>query len=156
MATKKAAPPTKRDSLRREGVLNLHPDGVTDPLFQHSDFFDRDDLVQVKYEMLRRVQIDKQPVSSTASAFGLSRPTFYQTQADFAAKGLAGLLPSKRGPQHPHKLTAEVLDFVNQIRADDPALRLDMVAETVHDRFGVTVHPRSIERALARREKKRR
>jgi hypothetical protein len=29
---------------------------VTDPLFRDSAFFDPDDLVQVKYEMLRSVQ----------------------------------------------------------------------------------------------------
>ncbi len=155
MATKKTSSPAKRDSLRREGALNPHPQAVTDPLFQDSEFFDRDDLIQVKYEMLRRVHVDKQPVSQAASAFGLSRPTFYQAQAGFAENGLAGLLPQKRGPRHPHKLTTEVLDFIAQARAEDSTLRFDAVARTVRERFGVTVHPRSIERALARQEKKR-
>lgn len=155
MASKKASSPTKRDSLRREGALNPHPQTVTDPLFQDSDFFDRDDLIQVKYEMLRRVQIGKQPVSQAASAFGLSRPTFYQAQTGFAENGLAGLLPQKRGPRHPHKLTAEVLNFIAQARSEDPALRFDAVAKVVRERFSVTIHPRSIERALAQQEKKR-
>jgi transposase len=156
MATKKPSSPAKRDSLRREGALNPHPQTVTDLLFQGSDFFDRDDLIQVKYEMLRRVEIDKQPVSQAASAFGLSRPTFYQAQSGFAENGLAGLLPQKRGPRHPHKLTVEVLGFISQARAEDPALLLDAMVKAVRERFGVTVHPRSIERALARQEKKRR
>jgi len=155
MAIKKPSAPAKRESLRREGALNPHPQAVTDPLFQDSDFFDRDDLIQVKYEMLRRVQVDKQPVSQAASAFGLSRPTFYQAQTGFAENGLAGLLPQKRGPRHPHKLTAEVLDFIAQARAEDPVPRFDSVAKAVRERFGVTVHPRSIERALARQGKKR-
>jgi hypothetical protein len=67
----------KRDALRRNGTLNPHPDVVTDSLFRTGDFFDPDDLVQVKYEMLRRVRLDKQSVSQSASAFGFSRPTFY-------------------------------------------------------------------------------
>lgn len=155
MATKKTPSPAKRDSLHRDGALNPHPQTVSDPLFQDSEFFDRDDLIQVKYEMLRRVQVDKQPVSQAASAFGLSRPTFYQTQAGFAENGLAGLLPHKRGPRNPHKLTAEVLSFTAQARAENPALRFEALAQAVRERFGVTVHPRSIERALARQEKKR-
>src|SRR6266852_2146362 len=58
----------KRDALRQQGCLNPHPEQVADPLFQQSDFFDAHDLVQVKYEMLRRVQIDQQPVSQAAAA----------------------------------------------------------------------------------------
>ena len=83
----------KREALKRYGTLNPHPDGVTDPLFQTGDFFDPDDLVQVKYEMLRRVRVDKQSVSQSASAFGFSRPTYYQAEDDFQREGLAGLLP---------------------------------------------------------------
>jgi hypothetical protein len=89
---------SKRDALKRHGTLNPHPDVVTDPLFQTGDFFDPDDLVQVKYEMLRRVRVDKHPVSQSASAFGFSRPTYYQAEADFQRDGVMGLLPEKRGP----------------------------------------------------------
>ena len=73
----KAAKKSKRDALKRHGTLNPHPNAVTDPLFQTGDFFDRDDLVQVKYEMLRRVTVDKQSVTQSATAFGFSRPTYY-------------------------------------------------------------------------------
>ncbi len=52
------------------GTLHLHPETVTDPLFQNSDFFDPRDLVQVKYEMLRRALIDKASITDAASAFG--------------------------------------------------------------------------------------
>jgi hypothetical protein len=84
-------------------------------LFRIGDLFDPDDLVQVKYEMLRRLRLDKQSVSQSASAFGFSRPTFYQAGEDFQRDGLAGLLPSKRGPHQGHKLTPEVLDLGLQL-----------------------------------------
>ena len=109
--------PAKIRTLRQHGVLNPHPEAVTDPLFQTGDFFDSQDLLQVKYEMLRRVQIDKAPVTETAAAFGLSRPAFYQAQHAVALQGLAGLIPLKRGPHGAHKLTAAVLDFVLRQRA---------------------------------------
>jgi transposase len=145
---------SKRDALKRNGNLNPHPEVVTDPLFRTGDFFDAHDLVQVKYEMLRRVRVDKQSVSQSASAFGFSRPTFYQSEEDFQRDGLSGLLPGKRGPRQGHKLTPEVLDFAIQLRASDPAIRLPDLADAIQKRFAITTHPRSIERALGRQEKK--
>jgi hypothetical protein len=147
---------SKRDALKRHGTLNPHPDVVTDPLFQTGDFFDSDDLVQVKYEMLRRVRVDKHPVSQSASAFGFSRPTYYQAEADFQRDGVMGLLREKRGPRQGHKLTSEVLDFAAQLRASDPSVRPPALAAAIQKRFAITAHPRSIERALGRQEKKRR
>jgi hypothetical protein len=85
--------------LQQQGTLNPHPEKVSDSLFQHSDFFDPQDLVQVKYEMLRRVKVDKHSVSRSATAFGMSRPTFYQAQMDFqqAHPGSTGLYPPAAG-----------------------------------------------------------
>ena len=143
-------------ALRQQGVLHPHPQKVSDPLFQHSDFFEPRDLVQVKYEMLRRVETEKHPVSQAATAFGFSRPTFYQAQADFQRGGLVGLIPEKRGPRTAHKLTGEVLEFLRQQRLAEPSLRRAELVARVRQRFGLQVHPRSIERALRRQEKKRR
>ena len=152
----RSAKKSKRDSLKRYGALNLHSNLVRDPLFQTGDFFDPDDRVQVKYEMLRRVKIDKQPVSQSASDFGFSRPTYYQAETDFQRDGLVGLLPEKRGPRQGHKLTPETLEFLVELRTSDPSLRSLDLAAAIQKQFGVAVHPRSIERALSRQEKKRR
>jgi hypothetical protein len=151
----KAAKKSKRDTLRRHGTLNPHPNAVTDPLFETGDFFARDDVVQVKYEMLRRVTVDKQSVTQSATAFGFSRPTYYQAEADFQRDGLFGLLPEKRGPRQGHKLTPDVLDFAMQLRTSDPSLRPLDLAAAIQERFTINAHPRSIERALKRSEKKR-
>jgi hypothetical protein len=152
-------PPRKRgkqEALREQGTLNPHPEKVTDSLFQENDFFDPRDLVQVKYEMLRRVQVDKAAVTQTSSAFGFSRVSFYQAQSTFDQHGLVGLLPGKRGPREAHKLTPEVLEFVTRTRVAQPALKFEDLAQEVARQFGTEVHPRSIERALARGQKKRR
>src|SRR5260370_13951618 len=98
----------KVDALRADGTLNRHADEVTDPVFVAHEFFDARDVVQVKYEMLRRVEVDAQAVAPTAAAFHLSRPSFYQAQRAFQQQGLGGLLPQKRGPRGGHKLTAAV------------------------------------------------
>jgi transposase len=147
-------PKTKRQTLRRHGTLNPHPETVTYPLFHSSDFFDPADLVQVKYEMLRQVHVDKHSVSESADAFGLSRPSFYQAQAALQKDGLFGLLPHKRGPQGGHKLTIEVMQFVAKQRTADPSLTAQQLAESVRKRFQVQVHARSIQRQLLRQKKR--
>jgi hypothetical protein len=153
MPPRSPVPHSKRQTLRRHGTLNPHPETVAYPLFQNSGFFDPDDLMQVKYEMLRQVHVDQRSVSESADACGLSRPSFYQAQAALQEHGLFGLLPHKRGPQSGHKLTAEVMEFVAQLRTTDPSLTPQQLADSVQNRFRVQVHPRSIQRQLLRQKK---
>lgn len=153
--TKTKAPDPKFDALRQHGSLNAHPQRVSDPLFAAVDFFDSRDLVQLKYEMLRRVSAEGHSVAQSAKAFGLSRPSFYQAQAALQREGLAGLLAKKRGPRRAHKLDPEVMEFVQELLAQEPALSSAQLVARVRQRFELQVHPRSIERALLRREKKR-
>lgn len=145
----------KLQALRQQGTLNLRPQAVIDELFADSGFFDARDLVQVKYEMLRRVEKDGHSISAAAAAFGFSRPSFYQTHFAFEQGGLAGLVPLKRGPKKAHKMTEEIVDFLREERQRDPSLRTAQLADLVKERFQVVVHPRTIERGLARSQKKR-
>jgi transposase len=146
----------KQQSLRTHGVLHRHPEAVTDQLFQQLDFFDPRDLLQVKYEMLRRVEVDGYSVSAVAPAFGLSRPSFYDARSAWQQEGLAGLLPKKRGPHGGHKLTAEIVMFLRSKYSNDGSLTPPALAAQVAAHFAIEVHPRSIERALQRAEKKHR
>lgn len=149
-------PDLKRQALRAHGALHPRPHQVTDEMFSDNEFFDPDDLVQVKYEMLRRVRVDGQPISQAAANSGLSRPTFYKAHAVFEAEGMAGLVPSKPGPHGPYKLTDEVMVFIEQARAQQPPQNAVQLSQLLAKQMDVEVHPRSIERALARREKKQR
>ena len=146
----------KAEALRAQGALHPHPETVQDPVFGSHEFFDPRDLVQVRYEMLRRVDIDHQSVASTTEAFGCSRPTFYQAHAAFKAQGLPGLVPRKRGPQGAHKLDEAVMAFVHGQRTDDPTVSVPALLAQIRRRFGLAVHRRTLERALRREEKKRR
>jgi len=145
----------KQDVLRQLATLNPRPDGVTHALFEASEFFDPHDLLQVKYEMLRLVNVDKHSISDAAKACGFSRPSFYQAQSAFEQSGLAGLIAHKPGPHAGHKLTPQVLQFLIEARSIDPQVRADQLAHWVRQRFGVHVHPRSIERQLSRKKKPR-
>jgi transposase len=150
--------PKELKALKQQGTLSPRPGGVTCLLFQDSDdsdFFDPRDLVQVKYEMVRRAQIDQESVSQAAAEFGFSRPAFYQAQSAFQRQGGLGLVPRKRGPRRPHKLTEPVMDFVGQTRASQPSLGFVKLAGQLEEKFGLQVHPRSLERRLVQRQKKR-
>jgi transposase len=146
----------KLDALRRTGSLNARPQAVTDPVFRGNDFFDARDLVQVKYEMLRRVRVDRHSVSATAAEFGLSRPSYYQAQAAFERDGLPGLVARKRGPRGAHKLTDQILAFALAAKVDDPSVTAARLVPLIRERFGVTLHSRTIERGLERHRKKAR
>ena len=150
---KKATEDKKAAALREKGALHPHPEGVREEAFQGHEFFDARDLVQVRYEMLRRHRVDERPVSEVAASFGLSRQAFYETKAAFEAQGVAGLLPHRKGPQRAHKCTDEVLDFVEAWQETAPSR--EKADEAVWKRFGIRINPRSIDRALIRRKKKR-
>jgi transposase len=140
--------------LKRTGTFNPHAEGVTDPLFRESPFFDSRDLLQARYEMLRRHRVEGRSILETAAAFGVSRPTFYQSQAAFERSGLAGLLPQQRGPKGGHKLSPEVLDYVRSLKESEPALTTMQCVQSIQKRFGITIHRRTWERAGRRIKKK--
>lgn len=150
-----APPDPKAAALRAVGALHSRPQAVRDPLFDEREFFDRRDRVQVKYEMLRRHQPEGRAVTDVARAFGVSRQAFYQAQAAFRAAGIPGLLPRPKGPRRARKCSDAILDFVEAWRAAHPAQSASAAAEAVRKRFGVAIHPRSLDRALVRRKKKR-
>lgn len=146
-------PDPKLAALAQSGTAHRHPEAVHDPAWRAGTFFDPRDLVQVKYEMLRRVRIEGASIQAAAAAFGFSRPAFYRAQRAFAAAGLTGLIPQRPGPRHAAKLTEEVLDFVERAAQDDPAATTRDLLAAVRTRFGVVVHRRSLERARRRRGK---
>lgn len=142
--------------LQENGVFNRSHAQVHDPLFEEHEFFCPYDLIQVKYEMVRRVYADEWTVSRAAERYGFSRVSFYEIQKTIKHEGIAGLIPRKRGPKSAHKLTDEVMRFVERQLEKDPALRAPAIADLLEEEYGVTIHPRSIDRALERSKKKRR
>jgi len=154
MARKRSDP--KEEALRVARALNPRPEAVTAAEFAVSEFFDPRDLVQVKYEMLRRARQDGSTVSDAAAAFGLSRPSFYEAKAAYEAAGIPGLLPKRPGPRGAHKLTQTVVERLAAAVAAQPSLSSVDLADLAQREFGVRVHPRSVERALARHPKDQR
>ena len=143
----------KAERLKASHILNRRPERVRAAWFQTGTFFDAHDLVQVKYEMLRHVSHDKASKAEAAALFGFSRPAFYQAHAALARDGLVGLLPRQRGPKRAHKLTPEVMSFIDQRLSEEPQVHARALARQIKTHLKLSVHPRSIERALARKKK---
>ena len=141
----------KGEELAVRRSLNPRPEAVSDAVFGAEEFFDARDVVQVKYEMVRRVRVDKAAVTEAARTFGFSRPSYYEAASSLDEGGLPALVPDKPGPRGPHKLTAEVVDHLEALAAGDASLSSAQLTAALRERFGLSVHPRSVERALARR-----
>ena len=135
----------RRRLLEASGLLHVRPEAVTAPLFvgQEAFFFPADKL-QVKYEMLRAHVVDGLGVSAAAEAHGYSRAAFYLVSCAFEDGGMAGLIDQRPGRRGPLKLSAEIADFVRLAEASVSGAQL---AREVEERFGVSLHRRTIERA---------
>ena len=144
----------KSETLRQHSALNPRADGVKDDLFAEYEFFDTRDTVQVKYEMLRRVQKDGWPVSQSAKTFGFSRNAFYQAKMAFQQAGIFGLFRHRPGPRRAHKFSDEVMDFIKSALEENESLSTVDLRRLIKEQFGISVHRRSIERTLKGRQKK--
>ncbi|BCI87853.1 hypothetical protein NIIDMKKI_30590 [Mycobacterium kansasii] len=98
---RKRKPDAKEAALAESRTLNPRPEAVHDEQFAASEFFDARDLVQVKYEMVRRVRVDGAPVTAAAAAFGFSRPSYYEAATAVDRDGLGGLVPASRPAARP-------------------------------------------------------
>jgi transposase len=139
---------SKRDVLIEEGTFNPAPDKVRDPKFRGGEFFDPHDAVQVKYEMLRRVSVDKLSITDAADEYGVSRPTYYQAKAHFDTAGIAGLVHARPGPRGPHKLDDDIMAFLKARLVSGEPVRARELAMLVRNELHIELHPRTIERAL--------
>ncbi|MEO5862698.1 MAG: hypothetical protein ABIQ03_09590 [Burkholderiales bacterium] len=78
--------------------------------------------------------------------------SLYQAEAGFLREGVAGLLPKPRGPKGAQKLNTQVMAFIEKRRPNDGAMHARALAQEIKSALGLSVHPRSIERALARKK----
>lgn len=141
---------SKKRALRESGALHPRPEAVQDELFLQDEFFDPHDVMQVKYEMLRRHRQEGKSVTEIARAFGTSRQAFYTAKQIFERRGILGLIPKRRGPRAAHKCSEDVLRFAHHWQEAHPNEPTPRLAEVIEQHFGIRIHPRTVSRALAR------
>lgn len=146
----------KIDYLKENGTFNPNASVVKDELFTKDVFFDSKDIVQVKYEMLRKVSKENCSVKKVVYLFGMSRPYYYKLKDAFDKKGIAGLLPVKRGPKGAFKFTDDIAGFINRMVEEEPTLTNHQIAQKINAQFKVIIHPRTIERRRKCQKKRKR
>jgi transposase len=129
---------------------------VRDERFHPGAFFDPADVIQRKYEMLRRHRVDGLSVTEAAALFGVSRQTFYKVAHDFDVHGLVGLSPAKpkakTGPRGGWKCTGEVLAYAARRRRQRPALGLAALTREVEERFRIRLTSEALRIALGKHD----
>ena len=141
---------TKLEALRKSGTYYASAEKVSDELFGNHEFFDARDLVQVKYEMLRRVREDGLSVTEAVRRFGFSRTAFYQALSIFEQQGMPGLIPKRPGPKDAHKLSKSVMAFLEQQLADHASLKPTEMVELVSSASGPLFQDTSTPNAPAK------
>jgi len=139
-------------SLEQAGLLHPAPEAVlAEPFRSHPAFFASFDKVQVKYEMLRGHVLGGQTATAAAAAHGYSRASFYLVAAAFERAGMVGLLDERPGRRGPLKLSPEVVVFLEGRRRERPGASAAELASELERAMGVTLHRRTVERALGGR-----
>ena len=134
------------DFLRRARCLHLTPERVQDGRFiEQPDFFDQKDIVQVKYELLRRCKVEGHDVAPTCLNFGFSRTTYYKVQQAFLDGGLPALMGQPRGRLKPIKVTDAVRGYVISEKAKDPKLSARHMVAALKERYNVRLSERMIQ-----------
>jgi len=140
--------PIKDDVLRESGCFNANHERVTAGIFRSTPFFDRKDVVQVKYEMIRAGSNGESSITEIAEAFGFSRKSYYQASDAFNVGGLGALVPKKTGPKSAHKLNSEMQKFIDSYLTDNKKAKAGEITAAIEAKMGIRIHPRTVHRFL--------
>ena len=78
--------------------------------------FDAGDEVGRRLAAVQLVETEIARPSQVASGFAVTCNTLWRWRCEFAADGVAGLVPGKRGPTGPFKLTDEVVARIRELQ----------------------------------------
>jgi transposase len=144
---------SKRRALQEARAFNAHPERVQAIFFHGHPFFDPEDKAQVKYEMLRRRELEGAPLVETCQEFGFTRESYRHIVERFRLEGMAGLFEKKRGRRQPLKVTESVRQWLNNAHEREPNLGAEELAQRLEEQSGVRLSRRTVYRALAHEKK---
>jgi transposase len=138
----------KDETLKRNGSFNKNHENVSAGIFNTTPFFDKRDIVQVKYEMIRAASKKEGSITEIADLYGFSRKSYYQISKAFETDGLCALLPKKTGPKGASKLNPDVMEFIDSFIASHKNAKSKEISAALEIEKGIKVHPRTIYRHL--------
>jgi transposase len=142
----------RRDSVSKQcilvenGTFNRNYGKVQEERFTSDAFYDPQDIVQVKYEMLRTANETQRSIEEIAGKFGFSRAAFYKIKTSYNAEGVSAFVPDKSGPKNALKLTSEHQKFINDYLERNPDASSGSIAAILYEERGLRVSKRTIER----------
>ena len=137
---------TKKNILLENGTFNKNSNKVTDRRFLENEFYDPQDLVQVKYEMLKTARESERSISEVAESFGFSRAAFYKIKTSFEKEGVTALIPDKSGPKAARKLTTEYQRFIDSYLISNPDASSGCITALLKNERGLEISKRTVER----------
>ena len=69
---------SREESLKKSGCYNSNHEKVSASVFETTPFFDKKDIVQVKYEMIRAASKNESSITEIANLYGFSRKSYYK------------------------------------------------------------------------------
>ena len=114
-------------------------------VLEATDFYNPDDTIQKRYEMLRRKYIDGLKIKEAAKKFGYSVPYFKKLKKKFDNKGIEGLKPMKKGPKGRHPKTKKCTQIIISNR--EKGMNIYENSENLK-RKGYNISPTTVHRVL--------
>lgn len=136
----------KRKLLKQLRGLHTDPDRVQSVLFRDHTFFDAEDKAQVKYEMLRRREVERAGLVETCRQFGFTRESYRHILDRFEREGMAGLFERKPGRRGPLKVTDEVRRCLQREQEQEPQVGIEELSRRCYEQTGVKLSRRTIYR----------
>lgn len=140
---------SKRTTLQQARAWNPDPEHVKADLFVTHPFFDPEDRAQVRYEMLRRREVERAPLEVSCREFGFTRESYRHLLERFRSEGMQGLFNRKAGRRNPLKTNDQVRRFLCREHERDPSLRPEELARLCYEQFSVSISRRTVYRVLA-------
>lgn len=111
------------------GLVETGEGGVVFVSGQATFAFAAGDEVGRRLAAVQLVEAKIASVAAVTAGFGLAQATLWRWRAAFATDGVAGLIPGKRGPKAPSKLTDAVAARIREL--DGQGLRLTAIGQQV-------------------------
>ena len=137
---------SKQEILLENGTYNRNHGKVVEQRFVSDDFYDPQDLVQVKYEMLRTANETQRSIEEIAGKFGFSRAAFYKIKTSYEKEGVSSFVPDKSGPKNARKLTRAHQEFIDNYLAQNPNVSSGNMAAILYEERGLKISKRTVER----------
>ena len=144
----------KEEHLRATQTFNTNYAKINDPIFQRSGIMDPRDLLLVRFELVRSLELDGKPIEEVCSQYGISPCTARRYVRDMKERGLIALVPEKRGPNGPSVMTDEIANYIDKYLTDHPKASAGKVYQSLVDAKKVTIGKRTVERYISSKKGK--